>query len=490
VIWLAVIGARGRVVGSNPKYTSSELAHLLQLTKPKFIFAQTDCMKPIVDASAEVELGLRHSTRILSLDNQPTSSDGAYEDWRTLLAAEKNPKTEKIFENSEFEQGRIAMYGMTSGTTGMPKAAMVSCRSVVAQASLIEDQFNARTYQVRSPALSSKAKRTHANTSQPKQLICLPIFHAFAAPVALVLPLRLGLPTYFLPRWLPSEYLQAIEKYSITDTPVCPPIIGALTDLPESDYHRLRSLRYVISAGTVLPTAVQNRFSDVLPHEAVVAQCLGTTETGWITLGGWQDKDHSGSVGRLLPNVRLKLVGDNGDVVKTEECPGEALVKTPTLFSGYLARGEATKAAFDEDGYYRTGDRVYVKGGQVYYLDRTKETLKVNGWQVSPTELESIVMQHPGIVDCAVIGTTRTTASGILETLPTAYIVRSGGVAGIGLHEQAVREFVAKRVISYKRLTGGVIFVNQIPRSAAGKILRRKLGDAEPEMRQSRPSYR
>jgi acyl-coenzyme A synthetase/AMP-(fatty) acid ligase len=234
---------------------------------------------------------------------------------------------------------------------------------------------------------------------------------------------------------------------------------------------------------------VQNQLSDVLPHEAVVAQCLGTTETGWITLGGWQDKDFSGSVGRLLPNVQLKLVCDNGEVVNTENQPGEALVKTPMLFTGYLGHSEATKAAFDEDEYYRTGDKVYVKDGWVYYLDRIKETLKVNGWQVSPTELESIMLQYPGIVDCAVIGTARTNASGIAETLPTAYVVRSGGVVGAELHEQAVKEFVAKRVISYKRLTGGVVFVRQIPRSAAGKILRRRLKNAELEIRQSRPRY-
>jgi acyl-CoA synthetase (AMP-forming)/AMP-acid ligase II len=160
VIWLAVIGARGRVVGSNPKYTGPELAHLLQLTKPKFIFAQPDCMKPIVDASAKVELDLRNSTRIFSLDSQASAVDGVYDDWRTLLGIGKNPKMEKIFENSDSEQSRIVMYGLTSGTTGMPKAAMVSCRSVVAQASLIEDQFNARTYQVPSPAPRRKLKET------------------------------------------------------------------------------------------------------------------------------------------------------------------------------------------------------------------------------------------------------------------------------------------------------------------------------------------
>jgi acyl-coenzyme A synthetase/AMP-(fatty) acid ligase len=261
--------------------------------------------------------------------------------------------------------------------------------------------------------------------------------------------------------------------------------MGALTNLPESEYHRLRSLRYVISAGAALPRAVQNRLTDVLPHEAVVAQCLGTTETGWITLGGWQDKDFSGSVGRILPNVQLKVVADNGEAVNTEDEPGEALVKTPMQFSGYLGHPEATKAAFDGEEYYRTGDRVYVRDGWVYYLDRIKETLKINGWQVSPTELESIMMQHPGIVDCAVIGTARTNASGIAETLPTAYVVRSEGVAGAELHERAVKEFVAKRVISYKRLTGGVVFVRQVPRSAAGKILRQKLKNAELETRKN-----
>lgn len=285
-----------------------------------------------------------------------------------------------------------------------------------------------------------------------------------------------------MPKWSLSEYLRAVETYAITDSPVSPPIIGALAQLPPSEHPRLGSLRCVISAGATLPASVQVKLYDILTPEAIVAQVWGTTEAGWHTLGDLQQKDRTGSVGRLLENVRMKLVGENGDLVTDEGQPGEALIKTPMLFSGYLNNQDAKEEAFDLDGFYRTGDQVYVRDDLLYYTDRLKDTMKVKGWQVSPTELESTLVQHPQIADAAVVGVTRTNAAGIPETLPTAFVVRVGGLDAASLGERNVKDFVAARLISYKHLTGDVIFIKVIPRSASGKILRRKLSEAEHDL--------
>jgi acyl-CoA synthetase (AMP-forming)/AMP-acid ligase II len=180
-------------------------------------------------------------------------------------------------------------------------------------------------------------------------------------------------------------------------------------------------------------------------------------------------------VGRLLPNVRLKLVSEEGVSITEEGKPGEAFIKTPMLFSGYLENGEANADAFDSDGFYRTGDQLYVQGGKLYYTDRVKETMKVHGWQVSPTELESVLVEHPQIADAAVVGVTRNNLLGVPETFPTAYVVRSSVDSANSLTGQDVKDFIASRLISYKRITGDVNFIEQIPRSAAGKILRRTL---------------
>ena len=138
------------------------------------------------------------------------------------------------------------------------------------------------------------------------QIVCLPVFHAFAAQIALVLPLRKGITTYFLRRFNLPEFADRVHQYSVTDTAVVPPIITALLKLDPTDCHLLETLRYVICAGAPMDAHVQAQLYDQLAPEAVVAQCWGTTETGWITLFSSHEKDTSGSVGRLLPNVQLK----------------------------------------------------------------------------------------------------------------------------------------------------------------------------------------
>lgn len=299
--------------------------------------------------------------------------------------------------------------------------------------------------------------------------------------MALVLPLRSGIPTYFLPRFNVADVLGAIHKFSITDLPVVPPIIATFNQLSISDKYLLEPLQYVICAGAPMTAAVQSDLYNFLGPDAVIAQCLGTTETGWLTLFDPREKDTSGSVGRLMPNVQLKVVAENGDAVFEDDVAGEGFVRTPAIFSGYLGNSEESAASFDSEGFYGTGDRVYVRNNKVFHDGRIKEIMKVNGWQVSPTELEGVLLQHPQITDVAVAGITRLNDSGLTETLPRAYVVRESVFerGKLTLTEQEVTSFVSSRLISYKHLKGGAVFVKAIPRSNTGKILRRLLENAE-----------
>ncbi|KAK5312299.1 hypothetical protein LTR93_011388 [Exophiala xenobiotica] len=226
---------------------------------------------------------------------------------------------------------------------------------------------------------------------------------------------------------------------------------------------------------------------------AVISQCWGTTETGWITLFSVEEKDHSGSVGRLLPSVRLKVDRSPVSLFSNETAPGEGLIQSPS----YLHDMEASTAAFDSEGFYRTGDLVYLQAGKVFYAGRMKETIKVNGWQVSPNEVENVLSQHLLISDVAVAGMTFEDDGGFVDTLIRAYVVRrrpDGLAASRDLPDVAerdepwltarqVEEFVKPRLVSYKQLTGGVIFVKEIPRSSTGKILRALLDQAAVDYR-------
>jgi acyl-CoA synthetase (AMP-forming)/AMP-acid ligase II len=150
VIWLAVIGSGARFVGSNPRYTALELVHLLNLTRPTFIVAQPDCMQSMIEAAAAAQHDIA-TEHIFSLElGQVDPPNPGYPSWRTLLKAQETDWS-AYAGKTEFDPENIAVYGMTSGTTGLPKAALISHRSIVAQSTLLEHQYRGRTYQVRSP---------------------------------------------------------------------------------------------------------------------------------------------------------------------------------------------------------------------------------------------------------------------------------------------------------------------------------------------------
>lgn len=298
------------------------------------------------------------------------------------------------------------------------------------------------------------------------------MFHAFAAPLGLILPLVKAIPTYFLPRFELRSFINAVEKFEITDVAVVPPIIADLIhqeEITQFPHSQLQSLRYVICAGADLPYMAQSRLYAWLSPEAVVAQCYGTTECGWITLFGPTEKDTSGSVGRLMPNVELLTVTPDGRYFE-DKIQGEASIRTPTMFSGYLYDSEAYIQSFDKNSFYPTGDIIEITHGKVYIKGRLKDVMKVNGFQVSPAEVEEALKLHPYIDDAAVCGVT-TFVKGVPKTMIHGYVVRSDEAADT----EQIMSFLAFHVSKYKLPTGGLHFVTEIPRTATGKVVRNKL---------------
>jgi acyl-coenzyme A synthetase/AMP-(fatty) acid ligase len=315
-----------------------------------------------------------------------------------------------------------------------------------------------------------------ADMFQIAQLVCLPVFHAFAAQLSLLLPLRDGIPTYFMPRFKLPDFIDVVQKFQITDVAIVPPILTSLLHLDTTGIAAVSSLRYVLCAGAPIDALVQDKLYRVIHPEGVVAQVWGTTETGWVTAFGSAERDSSGSVGRILPGVEVRIVDENRQTV-VDGNRGEAYVRTPSMYSGYLGPTSTDVPEVDEAGFYHTGDRAYLLGDKVFIDGRIKDTMKVNGWQVSPTELENILLQHPDIVDAAVIGKESVTEDGLKTTSPQAFVVCRIGFDKdrFAITEEDVKQFVASKVVTYKRLAGGVVFVRNIPRNPTGKILRRVL---------------
>lgn len=176
----------------------------------------------------------------------------------------------------------------------------------------------------------------------------------------------------------------------------------------------------------------------------------------------------------IKPLARNRLVDDEGRDISGYDVRGEIWVRGPTVTPGYFENPKANAESFDADGWYKTGDIAYCskETKKWYIVDRKKELIKVRGFQVAPPELEAVLLSHPHIVDAAVIGVPDPGADG---ERPRAYVVRRPGSEGSLLTEKDVMEFSGSRLARYKALTGGVKFVESIPKNASGKILKRVL---------------
>lgn len=164
-----------------------------------------------------------------------------------------------------------------------------------------------------------------------------------------------------------------------------------------------------------------------------------------------------------------KFVTASGEEVKAGEA-GEMWVKGPNVFKGYLNNEEGTRNSFSPDGYFKTGDIGYQdQNGNVYITDRIKELIKYNGFQIAPAELEGLLMSHPSVADAAVVGVVDEQRA---TEVPRAYIAAMAGVEANDVTAKAITDWIEQRIAPHKRLRGGIVFVDQIPKSAAGKILR------------------
>ncbi|KAH8676590.1 hypothetical protein BGZ60DRAFT_260185 [Tricladium varicosporioides] len=455
LIYLAVIGAGGIFVGSNPAYTTLELTHLFTISNVRFVLTEPDFLDNIISAAGKE--GLCRSNIFIFNTKEAVVYPGI-KLWTTLL----NHGSEDwvSFDDEHLSKSTTAALMSTSGTTGLPKAAEISHYGQVSQSILLYDSQE-KPYEV-------------------KRLLCLPQFHAFNAPLAHIAPLREGHTTYVMNRYHPEDYLQFLERYQITETTMVNPIVFNLFSLPSSQIKCLSSLRFVWCGGVTLDASVQDKLQGILHSDATVAQVWGMSEIGWVTTVKYDREleNMAGSVGRLLPNMEARILDQSGSDLLTESMPGEILIRGPSLMTSYLNNPSATNETII-DGWLHTGDIGYVKNGYWFVVDRAKELIKVRGWQVSPTELEAVLLGHEMVSDCAVVGVDFGDERG---EVPRAWVVlcqRNQGVDTVNGEgrsmQDELKDYLGSRLAKYKALYGGVKIVEKIPRSAPGKILRKVL---------------
>lgn len=249
-------------------------------------------------------------------------------------------------------------------------------------------------------------------------------------------------------------------------------MILQLSKSPVVDQYDLSSLRMLNSGAAPLTRELVDAVHQRL--QIPIKQGYGLSETSPTThTQPWEDWEKSiGSVGTLLPNQITKYMSPEEKEVPVGET-GELWIKGPNIFLGYLNNKEGTENALTDDGYFKTGDVGYQdEKGNFFITDRVKELIKYKGFQVPPAELEGLLISHPDIDDVAVIGIYDKNQA---TEIPRAYVVPKKGIEGNFEEEKKITDWLSKKVASHKRLRGGVRFVDAIPKSPSGKILRRLL---------------
>jgi acyl-CoA synthetase (AMP-forming)/AMP-acid ligase II len=351
----------------------------------------------------------------------------------------------------------------SSGTTGLPKGVMLTHRNLVANVSQTRPLID-------------------LHEGDERIIAVLPFFHIYGLTVLMNQGLQWGGTVVTLPRFDLEDFLRTIQDHKITRAFVAPPILVALAKHPVVDQYDLSSLRSILSGAAPLDEslalAVEQRLRKGAAAGVTVAQGYGMTELSPVSHTtpdegceppGITGDVPKGSVGYAIPNTECRLVdpGTGEDAADGER--GELWIRGPQVMKGYLNNPDATAATVDAEGWLHTGDVAIVDAHGCYtVVDRVKELIKYKGYQVAPAELEAVLLNHPEIADAAVIGVPEKESG---EELPKAFVVRAPGSE---LTEEAVMAFMAAKVAPHKKIRF-VEFIDAVPKSAAGKILRKDL---------------
>jgi acyl-CoA synthetase (AMP-forming)/AMP-acid ligase II len=445
VVFFGVALAGGINTTVNPLYTADELAKQLDDSGARFLVT----VPPFLDKAKEAAARSRVEEVFVF-----GAAEGA-SPFADLLQSGDAPPHVAITPAED-----LVVLPYSSGTTGLPKGVMLTHRNLVANLRQCEGMQNFEAF-----------------GESDVTVAVLPFFHIYGMVVILMLGLAGGGTILSLPRFDMMEFLGAVQKYRVTVLPLVPPIVLGLVKHPAVAQFDLSSVRLIFSGAAPLGEEMARALGDKLG--CPVVQGYGMTEASPVThLSPTRNSPlKPGSAGKIVPSTEVKIVevGSGSDAELPVGKEGELWIRGPQIMKGYLNRPEETAESLDRDGWYHTGDVGYVdEDGYFFIVDRTKELIKYKGMQVAPAELEALLLTHPAILDAAVVRRADEEAGEV----PKAYVVRKPDDASKATTGEAIMGWVAQRVAPHKRIRH-LEFIDQIPKSASGKILRRVLIDRE-----------
>jgi long-chain acyl-CoA synthetase len=341
----------------------------------------------------------------------------------------------------------LAVLMFTSGTAGSPKAAMLTHGNLLAN---IEQM---------------QAAPGRAQNELDVSLGVLPLFHIFGLNVVLGVSLAAGSRVLLVERFDPGSALEAIVRHRVTILPGAPAMWTAWASSPDAAPDAFVTVRIAASGAAKLPldvaAVIQQRFG------VTISEGYGLTEASPVVTTAAGHVGKPGSIGSALPGVRVRLVDADGDDVLIGDA-GELWVSGPNVFTGYWNDPAATANALTPDGWLRTGDIAVVDDdGALFLVDRAKDLIIVSGFNVYPAEVEDVLLEHPSVVACAVVGVAHPYSGEAVK----AYVVTTPGAS---VEEDGLVAFCAERLARYK-CPEKVMFVDELPVGLGGKVLRREL---------------
>lgn len=436
ITYFAILANGGTVIPINPTFKEQEVTYIVNDSESEILIIE-DASKQVVERAMD---GFKTVKEII---NYSDTKDERFLSWHQL------DTSASISEIVPLHESDVAQIIYTSGTTGSPKGAMITHGNLnwMAITAAVYNQF----------------------VPSDRILCVLPLFHAYAKLQGFLAPIAHGCSIYLEERFHPVETLKAIAENEITVFLGVPTMYAFFAQVPhlveQLDFSKLRTAG---SGGASLPAELLHKTNEWLGVD--ISEGYGLTESTVMLMTTHRSLPKKvNSVGMPLPGIDLKVIDPEGNEVALREV-GEIIFRGPNMMKGYYKKPDETANTI-KDGWLYTGDLAYRdEDGYHFIVDRKKDIIIRGGFNIYPREIEELLYQHPAVVECSVIGR----PDPVFGEKTVAYVVTKDA----GLTEEAVRNYCKEKLAEYK-VPDYIRFIEEIPKSGTGKILKTVLKDLD-----------
>ena len=432
-LYLAALGLGAVTVPLNLGSPAPEIERELRTVAAKLVVVEPAAAQAWAQIKNDAIATITHV-----VCTEPGTVTGAPSSFDDLLAADSVPVI-------DVDPDDLAALIFTSGTAGSPRAAMLSHGNLLSNL--------------------DQSSSTDGIKADDVVYGVLPLFHIFGLNVVIGLGLARGATLVLVQRFDPFTALETIRDRKITIIPGAPPLWLAFSHMDDAPADSFATVRLALTGAAKMPEEAMRRLHD--RFQLSLLEGYGLTEASPVVTSSAGMEVKIGSVGKVLDGIQVRLVDEDGDDALQGDA-GEIWVKGPNVFKGYLNEPEATARVLTAEGWLRTGDIAIVDDdGYLYLVDRAKDLIIVSGFNVYPAEVEDVLLDHPDVAECGVVGVPHPHTG---EAVKAFVVLRAGARA----QEDSLISWCLDNLARYK-CPSKIIFVDELPRNVSGKLLRRSL---------------